>query len=214
MIPSLLLHLLLPIVFHTAVATATVTVTTASIDNLRKSEQWISLQQGLEFQSSTLSSATLTEGSITNDINRNEHENNRRNLNAGDTQGGFQTLFQADGLNTKYNTYATAWRYLGFYVDCSTSSNGNNNNKRDRERDLGGGGNDKNNNYGCARYLLWAAVRSRRVNVCVVLYINLYVYVNVYVYALSMDSYIYIRFATVNSTSTFYISWIPYFLLY
>ena len=88
MIPSLLLHLLLPIVFHTAVATATVTVTTASIDNLRKSEQWISLQQGLEFQSSTLSSATaVAEGSITNDINRNEHENNRRNLNAGDTQG-------------------------------------------------------------------------------------------------------------------------------
>ena len=189
MIPSLLLHLLLPIVFHTAVATATVTVTTASIDNLRKSEQWISLQQGLEFQSSTLSSATaVAEGSITNDINRNEHENNRRNLNAGDTQGGFQTLFQADGLNTKYNTYATAWRYLGFYVDCSTSSNGNNNNKRDRERDLGGGGNDKNNNYGCARYLLWAAVRSRRVNVCVVLYISIYVYVNKYVYVVSMDS--------------------------
>ena len=170
-IPFLLRKLfLLPLLlsFHTLEVVATGTATTTSVENLYKSEQWVSLQEGLEFQSASATSHNNdhdNDKNKNNDIdNNNNHNNNQRKLNAGDTQDGFQSLFEADGLNTKYNTYATAWRYLGFYIDCSSSSSNNsNNNKRDRERDLGGGGNDKNNNYGCARYLLWAAVRTSQV---------------------------------------------------
>jgi len=81
-----------------------------------------------------------------------------RHLAAGDTQGGYQTMFGGDAMNRYHDIYATAWRYIGFYIDCSNlySNNNNNNHERDlgednqEERDLG-------ENQGCNRYLLWAA---------------------------------------------------------
>ena len=88
-----------------------------------------------------------------------------RHLAAGDTQGGYQTMFGGDAMNRYHDIYATAWRYIGFYIDCSNlySNNNNNNHERDlgednqEERDLG-------ENQGCNRYLLWAAVRLVVVN--------------------------------------------------
>jgi hypothetical protein len=57
-----------------------------------------------------------------------------------------------DSLETFYDPYSQAWRYLGFYIDCNTN---NNNNDRDHHRALGG---EDNNQAKCRRYLLWAAV--------------------------------------------------------
>ena len=97
-----------------------------------------------------------------------------RHLAAGDTEGGYQTMFDGDGMNVYHNIYATAWRYIGFYIDCSNLYSSNNNNNNNHERDLGeeyqderdlGGGND-NQNQGCGRYLLWAAVRFVLIDSC------------------------------------------------
>lgn len=56
-----------------------------------------------------------------------------------------------DGLETQYNEYAQAWRYMGLYIDCEYQAQ-----NQQRERDL-----EEQNNNGnvCKRYLLWGAVR-------------------------------------------------------
>jgi opacity protein-like surface antigen len=123
---------------------------TKSIDELRQSSDWVTLQDGIEFQSA--------DSSVADDprMQAATEQAKARMLNAGDTQEGYQMLFGADGLNTKYNILSTAWRYLGFYIDCSVTGNGD-----DKHRDLGGGGNNNNKNSGCMRYLMWAVVRCR-----------------------------------------------------
>jgi len=52
-----------------------------------------------------------------------------------------------DGVNTEYDSYQQAWRYLGFMIDCDASTDDDNNS----------GSGDQGTDDGCARYVLWAA---------------------------------------------------------
>jgi hypothetical protein len=148
-----MIHRCLTLLLISAVAVTPVAAI-KSIDELRQSSEWVTLQDGIEFQSA--------DSSIADDPLRNAatEQAKARMLNAGDTQEGYQTLFDADGLNTKYDILSTAWRYLGFYIDCSVTGNGNN-----KQRDLGGGNNNNNKNSGCMRYLMWAVVRFAMIRV-------------------------------------------------
>ena len=73
---------------------------------------------------------------------------NDRALRAAQQRFLGQSVPYVDGSETYYDDYAQAWRMLGFYIDCSKNQNWNG------EQDGGDGA----NNYGCRRYLLWAAV--------------------------------------------------------
>jgi hypothetical protein len=65
-----------------------------------------------------------------------------------------QATIYADSQATYYSGYQQAWRMLGYYVDCGSSSGDDHH--RDRELN----GNNNNNQGACIRYLLWAAVRA------------------------------------------------------
>ena len=52
-----------------------------------------------------------------------------------------------DGVNTEYDSYQQAWRYLGFMIDCDASTDDDNNS----------GSGDQGTDDGCERYVLWAA---------------------------------------------------------
>lgn len=78
-----------------------------------------------------------------------------------------QDVLFADTLDTYYDAYQTAWRYMGFYVECSPFEEYYENQRRRRNRDLNE--NDQDNVDGeqrCRRLLLWAAVRCTEVVVC------------------------------------------------
>ena len=70
-----------------------------------------------------------------------------------------------DGGETYYDEYSQAWRLLGFYIDCDSPY--------EHEGDCGGGGagggNGQDEEAGCDRYLLWAAVSEERT--CLVVHI-------------------------------------------
>ena len=59
----------------------------------------------------------------------------------------------ADGLETQYNEYAQAWRYLGLYMDCDYVA-------QNQRRRLDQEAQDEAQDDGtiCKRYLLWGAV--------------------------------------------------------
>lgn len=91
-----------------------------------------------------------------------------RDLQQSDGSSSYaqSSLFQ-DSLDTYYDPYQTAWRYLGFYVDCSPfDTTYDSQDYRQRVRHLEQNNNNNNNNGGvnyqqqhrCRRYLLWAAV--------------------------------------------------------
>ena len=57
-----------------------------------------------------------------------------------------------DGGETFYDEYSQAWRALGFYIDCD--ANEADYYEEDRRRSLEG----EDQQGGCLRYMLWAAV--------------------------------------------------------
>jgi hypothetical protein len=81
-----------------------------------------------------------------------------------------------DGLETQYNDYAEAWRYLGLFEDCSY--NAQNNKLRRLDQNAGEeAGDDAQGDDAvveqeevvddgsiCKRYLLWAAVSEMRIH--------------------------------------------------
>lgn len=115
------------------------------------SEDWISLANGLEFQPGHQDS---------NDprMQAARDEAQSRLLGSSSSTAWSSTPYSslfADSQNTNYDGYQQAWRYMGFYIDCSTANSNNNGNNNHRDLKEGEGG-----NMGCTRYLLWAAVRS------------------------------------------------------
>jgi hypothetical protein len=70
-----------------------------------------------------------------------------------------------DGLETYYNEYAQAWRFLGLYVDCQNAE------AAAEHRRLQGGDNEQHKNQNeekCGRYFLWAAVSFGLVELCAI----------------------------------------------
>ena len=74
-------------------------------------------------------------------------------------------LVDSSSYDTSYDGYQQAWRYLGFFIDCSNRGRNNNNNNNEnnnnadrdrRQRYLNEQDNEATNT--CQRYLLWAAV--------------------------------------------------------
>jgi hypothetical protein len=55
----------------------------------------------------------------------------------------------ADGLETQYNEYAQAWRYMGLYIDCDADVQNAQRRQLEQQQD---------NENACKRYLLWGAV--------------------------------------------------------
>jgi hypothetical protein len=77
-----------------------------------------------------------------------------------------------DGLETQYDDYAQAWRYLGIFVDCSVYAD-NNRRKLDEAAAEGDDVADEadaaaaevvDDGITCKRYLLWAAVSDSKSN--------------------------------------------------
>jgi hypothetical protein len=98
------------------------------------SQEWISIEEGLEFQPSQ---------EFSNDPSLQNYQNQHlRKLWGRDQQRNslkvtFEDIF-VDGTETYYDENAQAWRLLGFYQDCDARG-------------------DDENNGECQRYLLWAA---------------------------------------------------------
>jgi hypothetical protein len=117
-------------------------------------EAWVTLARGLEFQPSgdqDWSNPKLQAA-------RDEAQSRLLSKNADGSTASTATLF-VDSQYKEYDGYQQAWRYMGFYIDCSTANN-QNDNKDDHHRHLPGE-DDRNGggSMGCTRYLLWAAVR-------------------------------------------------------
>jgi hypothetical protein len=65
-----------------------------------------------------------------------------------------QESIYADSIDTYYDAYQTAWRYLGFYVECTPFEENYQGNDEDDEEVR-----TENGQQRCRRNLLWAAVR-------------------------------------------------------
>ena len=95
---------------------------------------WISLENGMEFQPSTVSDP----------VRQRALRQAQDRMLAEETQTK-QTAF-VDSQETYYDGYAQAWRYVGFYTDCHAAQD-------DHRRKL-----NEDEVEPCQRYLLWAAV--------------------------------------------------------
>ncbi len=119
-------------------------------------EAWVTLGQGLEFQPSA-------HQDWNNPKLRAARDEAQSRLLGGSTSSYTSTAATAtlfvDSQYREYNGYQQAWRYMGFYIDCSTANQAEHKDDHHRhlpgEDDHGGGG-----SMGCTRYLLWAAVRA------------------------------------------------------
>jgi len=97
---------------------------------------WVSLDNGLEFQPSTAKDPHQQ---------RALRQAQNRLLSEEADAYGQQTSF-VDSTETYYDAYAQAWRYVGFYTDCNPSEEDR------RRRKL-----NEDEENPCQRYLLWAA---------------------------------------------------------
>lgn len=122
---SLPCYNLLSIAWFSATLTTAWQMEDLGLTNLAK--DWISLSPGSEFQPADAS---------------DDHAlgQAQRELIFGYSQN------YVDAFETNYLDYSQAWRYLGFYIDCSS--------EHDKRRHL----NEGENEGACTRYLLWAAV--------------------------------------------------------
>ena len=109
------------------------------LDNLPSTgAQWQTAQTGMEFQPAQ-------------DLSPLAQEHLRRLTSTStskDASYSYGSSYFLDGAETYYDEYAQAWRVLGFYIDCNADGDGNEYEDRNLEDD----------NAGCQRFLLWAAV--------------------------------------------------------
>ena len=106
--------------------------------------EWMTLDNGIQFQPAN---------------NMNPPLDYVRKLSSnGFQENPYQSIF-VDGTSTYYDEYSQAWRALGFYIDCDAKlyyndgDDNDNENENENENDEG-----DQTNYGCQRFLLWAAV--------------------------------------------------------
>ena len=126
-------------------------------ENIGRGE-WVTLENGMEFQPAQGLDPPM------------EYVRKLSFSSKGFESNPFAEIF-VDGTETHYDEYAQAWRALGFYIDCDAQNydyyyydnrdkykedneNGNNGNNNNN-------GNDPENNIGCQRFMLWAAVSSQ-----------------------------------------------------
>jgi hypothetical protein len=102
-------------------------------------QDWISLGEGHEFQPAKASPGSSPQQQ------RALRQAQIRFLEESTGQQQQQTSF-LDSTETYYDGYSQAWRYVGFYTDCSPD-------QEQRDRRLA-----EQEVTPCARYLLWAAV--------------------------------------------------------
>ena len=145
-------------------------------------QDWISLQDGTEFQPA--SSLEDWHRHLTSSFS-----NKRSNSNTKGSGSGYEHSF-IDGSSRYYNDYAQAWRLLGFYIDCNAPFN--NDNECYDEGGQNNNNNDESDEPACQRYLLWAAV-SLKISVLlslgsniIVLYFMYLIYVLLFVLYYSM----------------------------
>jgi hypothetical protein len=127
---------------------------------------WISLREGIEFQPASVEQAAAGDAAA----NSSPEEYRQRLRQAQDrflaeqssSSSSSSTSHQhnveyVDSAETYYDGYAQAWRYIGFYTDCSPnqSSNYDYDDRRRKARDLNSADDQETP---CYRYLLWAAV--------------------------------------------------------
>jgi hypothetical protein len=117
------------------------------------SGDWISLQEGLEFRAGHA-------GAAADDAPNHGHLRQLWGSSSGGSNAAnhrFNGIF-ADGSETLYDGYATAWRFLGLYQDCDACVMGDNNNGevQSAAECIANG-----IQTSCKRYALWAAVSIR-----------------------------------------------------
>jgi hypothetical protein len=120
--------------------------------NLPNDKEWMSLTQAVDF------------------IPASNHDNNPLLRRAQARLLNYYKDEFVDGLETQYNDYAQAWRYLGLFEDCSYNAQNNQRRRLDQNADEAAGddaaqGDDAaaqaevvDDGSVCKRYLLWAAV--------------------------------------------------------
>lgn len=102
---------------------------------------WVSLDNGMEFQPSTVADPTRQRA-----LKQAQSRLLEEEAEVYSSSSGQQTAF-VDSTETYYDAYAQAWRYVGFYTDC----HGVEEDRRNRKL-------NENEENACQRYLLWAAV--------------------------------------------------------
>ena len=99
-----------------------------------------------------------------NNQNANANENSQNNNANNSNQYKGNGPFGMDGIETLYDDYSLAWRFLGFYVDCnicilqdSNNDNDNDNDNQDDEYSSPSECIEDGIDTVCRRYALWAA---------------------------------------------------------
>ena len=98
-------------------------------------QEWISVSPNAEVQPADFSAHSPETAAMM------ENTLHRMLYGSSSNKQEYSTLF-LDGGETYYDDYAQAWRLLGFYIDCNAHG-------------------DDNDGDGCMRYLMWAAVSLR-----------------------------------------------------
>jgi hypothetical protein len=122
-------------------------------------EEWMSLEDGTEFQPSAIEGDAKKQAALRDAQRRfldgNDGSSSSSSSNSNSTSSASDIAARTsnselyvDSQNTYYDAYMQSWRYLGFYIDCSPARN-----KGRRHRRL-----ESDATVGCQRYLLWAAV--------------------------------------------------------
>jgi hypothetical protein len=119
---------------------------------------WFSFPDGAEFQQSSSSSgySAYNEEQELDEFDAERLRQAQHRFLKG--YKGYQTEF-LDATSTYYDAYATAWRLLGFYIDCNANGQGDGHRRRrTKNRGLNEGNDEEDGEgEGCQRFLLWAA---------------------------------------------------------
>lgn len=149
-------------------------------------QEWVSLSENVEFLPASMTSPA-DDNPNTNNLDINALEDAARFLRRAQERvlSTYSSHTFAEGASdTQYSEDATAWRLLGVYIDCSTSTS-DAQQQRQRRRDRrhrvleenadenadeenDDGGQQQQQQYfasSCTRYLLWEAVRTGTTNV-------------------------------------------------
>jgi hypothetical protein len=79
----------------------------------------------------------------------------RRRLGGG--KDNEEDGYFVDGNGNAYESYAMAWRYLGLFIDCSSSDSEQNRGRDLKENINNDNGSSSSSTTNCQRRLLWAA---------------------------------------------------------
>jgi hypothetical protein len=126
---------------------------------------WISLGEGIEFQPAPVEEAEATpeyRHRLRQAQDRFLAEQSSSSSSSSSSTSHQKNVAFVDSAETYYDGYAQAWRYIGFYTDCSPNQSVSsdyddrrNRRRNNKDRDLNSADDEETP---CYRYLLWAAV--------------------------------------------------------